>query len=281
MSATKNGTGGVPATAPTTIKTWEAGNGEVEQQEWPLGVPSDLSAEYAALKAAAIAGDGTQSLEYRAGQGRASLVKRIVRKADTTTDGYSEDVTVVEELYAVDVLKDISEAPYFATDLSASHPLYSKQNGKGEPVTAEQLVWVRDCVENRLTTDRITSEAKRLGLTGNSEWEDWTTLMKELRYHLSHGVETFFETGFVLRRSLYGVRTSAIKASFASINTVVAAPTFKSQMDQLLGTLPTGEWLYKPPQAEHLGRGRWRVTQEWQWSESWSIMYGGTWNGTT
>jgi len=106
-------------------------------------------------------------------------------------------------------------------------------------------------------------------------------LMKELRYHMAHGVESFYETSFVLRRSLHGVKTSVVKASFTGINAIAAtAPTLTTGMTTLVESLPTGEWLYRPPQAEHMGRGKWRVSQEWQWAEKWSIVYGGTWNGT-
>jgi 6-phosphogluconate dehydrogenase len=59
-----------------------------------------------------------------------------------------------------------------------------------------------------------------------------------------------------------------------------AAPEFDSRMDNLIAALPSGEWLIKPVQCEHLGRGKWRVSKEWQWAEAWSIVFGGTLNGT-
>jgi hypothetical protein len=110
--------------------------------------------------------------------------------------------------------------------------------------------------------------------------------MKDLRFHMVHGVTTAMKASFVLRRSYYGVRTSQVKASFTGINQVAdgtsgkqVRPVFKSAMDALIAALPTtGEWLYEPPGAEHLGKGRWRITQEWTWAEKWSVMYGGTWN---
>jgi hypothetical protein len=101
--------------------------------------------------------------------------------------------------------------------------------------------------------------------------------MKELHYHVMHGQESYYETGFVLRRSKNGLITSQIKEAFTGINTVVTAPTFLSEMDNLILALPTGEWLYRPPQAEYIGGGKWRITQEWHWAAKWSKMYGGTW----
>ena len=83
---------------------------------------------------------------------------------------------------------------------------------------------------------------------------------------------------------MYGVKTATITASFTGINLVCSAvaghqpiPTFLTEMDTLIAALPTGEWLYRPPQAEHLGKGKWRITLEWNWAVKWSIIYDGTW----
>jgi hypothetical protein len=269
----------IPDIAPTITKEWLPGSGETVTHEWPVGTAAEIESLYEVKKTEAEAGNNTQSLSYRTNNGRAALVARFGRTANAN-EGYGEDVTIIEELYAVDVIKDISAAPYFAVDLPSNHPLYANQNGKGEPVTAEQLAFIRYCVENHLTTGQITSEAQRLELSASLEWENWTTIMKEMRGHFEHGVDSFYETAFVLRRSLHGVRTSNIRASFTGVNTVVSAPVFESPMSTLIAALPSGEWLYRPPQAEHMGRGKWRVSQEWQWAEKWSIVYGGTWNGT-
>ena len=69
--------------------------------------------------------------------------------------------------------------------------------------------------------------------------------------------------------------------TFSSATVVFGTPTFSTPMNDLLSALPSGEWLYKPPQAENLGKGKWRIAQEWHWAEKWSIVYGGTANGTT
>jgi hypothetical protein len=260
MSTTKTPTVGLPETAPVVTVEWTAGIGETETQEWPVGTPTEVRAKYEALKAEGEAGNNLAGLTLRQAQGRTSLVARFGRTGSAAEQG--EDVAIVEELYAVDVIKDISEAPYFAD------------------LTAEQVTWIRHCVENNFTSTEITAEAAKDNIPAGLGWASWSDLMKNLRYHMVHGVESYYETAFVLRRSLYGVRTSAIKASFTGINTVVTAPTFVSQMDKLIAALPSGEWLYKPPQAEHLGRGKWRITREWQWANKWSIVYGGTWNGT-
>ena len=39
-------------------------------------------------------------------------------------------------------------------------------------------------------------------------------------------------------------------------------PEFDTEMDDLIRALPDGEWLKKPPQADFLGRGKWRITEE-------------------
>jgi hypothetical protein len=105
----------------------------------------------------------------------------------------------------------------------------------------------------------------------------WTDLQKQLHYHLVHGTVSYYETNFILRRSTTSARTQEVRASFDGINTVVTPPTLSVGMTQLLNSLPEGEWLKKPPQAQYLGRGRWQVDQSWHWAPKWSKIYGGTW----
>ena len=258
MSATKTPDSPLPTNPPVTIREFTPGMGESRTEEWPLGTVEEIEAKYDTMKSEALAGNNTQSISFRNAQGRASLVARFGRS--DTGEEQGDDITIIEELYAIDVIKDIAEAPYYAT------------------VTDEQVAWVRYCVEQRLSNAQITSESQRLGHAAGMEWASWSALMKSLRYHILHGVDSFFETGFILRESNYCARSASVKASFTNINAVVTAPSLSAKINNIIDSLPSGEWLYRPPQAEHLGRGNWRVTREWQWAVKWSVMYGGTWN---
>jgi len=280
MSVTRVPDVALPTAAPSESREWAVGNGETVVQDWG-GDKEQILEKYSELKATAEAGGNIAGLSYQMRQGRATLVARFGRTGGGS-EAYGDDVTVIEELIAVDVLKDISCAPYFAVLLEEGHPLYAKQDAetKGLPLSDDQVAYVRDCVERRLTEGEITTEVAKRGLSVSLAWASWSTGMKELRWHLERGIDTFYETGFVLRQSLYGVRTSAIKAAFTGLNTVAAAaPEFDSRMDNLIEALPSGEWLIKPVQCEHLGRGKWKVSKEWQWAEKWSIVFGGTLNG--
>ena len=270
MAPVKTPDVGLPTNAPVVSKEWAAGVGETETREWNIGTATEVIAEYETAKAAAEAGNNTQAISYTNSNGRARLMMRLGRTGNGGVE-YGDEVTVIEEMYAVDLTKAVSTAPYFSITVDA---------GKGLPLSDNEVVFVRRCVDNGLTDgDEITDYAARLELDpATFAWANWTDGMKELRYHLDHNVESYFETAFIVRRSLYGVRTSVIKASFANINKVVAAPVLSPNMSTLIDSLPAGEWLYKPPQAEYLGKGRWRVGLEWHWSETWSVVYGGTWN---
>jgi hypothetical protein len=256
MSPTKTPTVGLPENPPNETIDFVAGMGQSRTVEWPIGTPDEIRTQFDAMLAEAEAGNNTQALTYRNSGGRASLVAKFGRAEDG--DSPVPGATLVEELYAVDVLKDITEAPYFSS------------------LTDEQVAWVRYCAENRLTIAEIDATVAELGLSASLEHGSWSALMLTLFKHLIHGVESYYETGFVLRVTYHSIRSANVKASFAGINTVVAAPTLSSRMNNLILALPSGEWLYKPPQAEHVGRGRWRVSREWHWALKWSVVYGGT-----
>lgn len=286
MAPTKTPDVGIPILGNVHEKRWSTGNGETETIEWS-GMRSDVFEKYELEKSAGEAGANIASLIARSTNGRAVLTEEIGRKGQALPD-FPEDTTVIEELYATDIIKDISEAPYFSQTLASSHHLFAEQDAatKGLPLNDDAVAFIRYCVENRFTEAEITTAAADKGLAAATyRWANWSTGMKELRYHMLRGVDSYYETGFILRQSVHGVRTAAVKASMAAINAVAdggtgrqPVPVFKSSMDQLILALPDGEWLYRPPQAHHTGKGRWRITMEWQWAEKWSIVYGGTFN---
>jgi len=197
------------------------------------GDEASVAADYDTYKAAMVASTATtiSSLSYTAVGGRATFIRRYVRE--------NQDI---EELYGIDVIKDIATAPYF------------------DDLTDANIIAVRTAFEN--------SEAADAG---------WNAKQKNLYMHLARGSESYFETQFILRVTKHSVLLTAAAASFADINTVVTAPTLSSNMSALVASLPSGEWLKKPPSVENLGKGRWRVVQEYHWAKKWSIIYGGTW----
>jgi hypothetical protein len=150
----------------------------------------------------------------------------------------------IEELYGTDVIKDILTSAYFAD------------------LTDAEVAAVR-------------AEYEKTG--GGVADVSWNQLQKNLHTHLLRGEESFTLTQFILRVTNFCVRSSQINASFEDCNRVVPGIVLSPDMAALVNSLPTGEWLKKPPQVESLGRGRWRVTYEYHWSEKWSVVYGGTW----
>lgn len=272
MSATQTPENGIPENPPTVTKDWSPGVGETTSQEW-AGRLAEIEAKYAALKTAAENGEQSiAQLTFTNQTGRARVVARFVRSGGDVIEGNPSEVTVIEELYAIDVIKDIALAPLFNTHVDNwLSDFYGTAPDPEYFVTNDQIAWVRYCVENRWSEAEISANSG-----SKPGWDEWTLGMKELRNHLLSGQESYFETGFVLRRSKYSARTAEVKASFVNLNRVVTAPSFSSGMNHLIDALPDGEWLYKPPQAESLGRGRWRITQEWHWADKWSIVYGGS-----
>lgn len=258
MSIIENGTGGLPDLAPVRVRELIAGVGRTDVLTW-RGTPDAINAKYETLAAEAdMAASNIAQLTATIAEGRASLVARYGREGGGGS-GYPADITIVEELYAVDVVRDIWAAPYFTTDAVTL-------------LSDDECAWVLLAVNEKWSEADITENAN----ASWKEWGSWTAGMKQLRYHMLHGQESYYETAFVFRRNLYGVRTSAMGLSFANINRVVSAPVPTTALSSLIDTLPSGEWLYKPPQVETLSKGRVRGSLEWHWAVKWSKVYGGT-----
>jgi len=254
MAATEHPNVALTEEGQAKSKDWTLGDGENQSREW-TGSPEKCNTKFNDLVAEGNAGANIRALAYRRRNGRATLTASYGRNDGNVQAIYPEDVTMIEEVYAVDIMRDVRAAPYWTTTVN-------------DPVTVltdDQVIDVTGAVENNLKDAEITN------------WGTWTDSQKELRYHMVHGQDTYYETGFIMRQSLYGARTSEIKGAFTYANTVVTAPVYKTAMLALLEALPAGEWLLKPPQAEYLGKGKWRVSIEYHWAQKWSIIYGGTW----
>ena len=181
----------------------------------------------------------------------------------------------------MDVMKDMVNAPYFSITLPSGHPLYSTQDAatKGLPLTDDQVAAVRECVYRNLDEAAITAWANSNEGDSNYPFASWSTGMKELKYHMLHGAETYYETAYIFRRSKYGAKDSQIGEAFTNINTVATVdPAWGTPMGLLVNSLTPGEWLKRPSSVENYAPGKWRITEEYQWALKWSVVYGGTWN---
>jgi hypothetical protein len=239
MAAEQLGTGGLPEPAPMRRLEWTRGVGETREIEY-RGERSAVLAKYEALKNEI----GTANLQYINSEGRSRLVARFVRI--DLIGGGADGVTIVEELIGQDLVRVITASPYFVA------------------LSDNDVAEVLAAVESRAQEGDIDGYA------------GWAAAKKELRWQMLHGQESYFETVFVLRIRKQGIRSSALRGVFTGINTVVPLPDLSAGMTELVGTLPDGEWLYKPPQVEYVQRGIWSVASEWNWAVKWSIIYGGT-----
>ncbi len=242
MAAEQLGQQGLPTAPPTENYDWIRGVGETRQIEF-RGERNTVKSRYESLKNEV----GIAALNYQNAEGRARLMGRFVRT--DSIGGGQDGVTIVEELHGIDIVRSIFAAPLWA-DLDD-----------------DDIAEVAAAVEARLPEAEIDGYA------------DWGNTKKELRWQMLHGQDSYFETVFALRIRKQGVRSSALQGVFANINTVVPVPTLSAGMAELVGTLPDGEWLYKPPQVEYVRRGVWSVSSEWNWSAAWSVMYGGSKKG--
>ena len=281
MAPTKNPDQSPPTDPPVYRKEWSADQGLQYTSEWE-GTPDDMDTMFGELSSVGAAGgNNITQLSYENARGRARVVARFSADGQGTI-GFPDNVTVVEELYAIDVIRDITESAYFSQTITAPAWMVAKQDAatKGLPLSDEAIAFVRAVSEIRASEDGIDKYADQNDFAADPyHWENWSTGMKELRYHLIRGADSYYETAFVLRQSLHGIKKAQMGVTFTGINLIAqGAVIFATDMADLLAELPAGEWIQKSPQAEHLGQGRWRVTKEWHYAKKWSIVYGGSWN---
>ncbi len=241
MSATQLGIGGLPADPQTETREFVAGVGTTITREW-RGEKNAVLSKYQSLLGVV----GLREAAYSNAEGRSRVVAKFIRDVD---GGGGNSVTIVEELLGVDQVRSIYAAQMF------------------RELTDNAMAAVLLATENRVADEDIDG------------YGDWTDVQKELRWQMLHGQESYYETTFVLRVKKQGVRSSALRGVFTGVNEIKALPQLSSGMTELVGTLPDGEWLYKPPQVQYVQRGIWSVESEWNWAPKWSVVYGGTLKG--
>jgi len=173
--------------------------------------------------------------------GRGEL--EVIYNPDVTTAGGdpSED-GFAEELYGVDLIKDIR-----------TNAVFESENAYGLNVAYK--AWENAEQEN----------------------ESWNDRQKLLYRMLSKGQESYIETSFVYRRTYFRATTDELALSFTDVNRVVGTPpALTTRMQALIEALPAGEWMKKPPQAEYTGKGRYRLAQDWMYAVKWASIYGGS-----
>lgn len=178
------------------------------------------------------------SIAYEEFAGRASLTVNYERESDDISN-YG-----IQEFAAVDVLRDIKCAQYFAG------------------LTNAQAAEVQRYWDSRLDPDAA-----------------WSDLQKSLYGHMAHGQESYIETAYEFRQTFQTTSAKRIKAASSKPNKVTDLPGISPSLSKLIDGVPDGEWLQKPTTVQYAGRKGWTVTLTYHWAPKWSIIYGGTFTG--
>ena len=187
---------------------------------------------------AASAEEGISGLTYREQKGRGTLDIQYSRMAVVSNpiDGDS-----IQELYGVDIVRDILTAPYFKSlttnEISDIMKLYEARDGLGSGVYSDKE--------------------------------------KTLYGHLMHGDDSWVETRYEFRQTWQVSSTKELNQAASNPNTIQALPALNSTMQKLIDSLPEGQWLKKPIQVQQAGRRGWVVSLTYQWAKQWSIIYVG------
>lgn len=201
------------------------------------GPDSAILALYNNLKAAAVAGRSSATDSIEYDPGRGKASLQVV---------YTDDGVAIYELFANEFTKSVKQAPYFTTEDPA------------------------------LTTAQIEEVAQAYDDGKSVATAGFTGKQATLLTMLNMGIEEYYESGWVLRETTIVGWKSTVSTSLANVNEVVAPPSIP-EAQSLIGSLPSGEWLYKAPVIRTDGPKRWVIVREWWWANKWSAaLYGGT-----
>ena len=214
---------------------------------------------------------------------------------ETTTIKKTGDVTQIEALYEADI------ETIQGGDSSISSLTFNSRNGRGETTIlyepaeddpeaeedgAQELVAI-DVIRPIYTAPYFKSldytqvgDVRRTVADGVREVDaGWVDLQKVLFKHLIMGRDTYYETAYIFRKTFKTSSSSALNRSASDINTVVALPALSSAMQNMIDSLPVGEWLKRPTQVRNMSKSGYDVSEEYLWAPIWSVVYGGTFTG--
>lgn len=235
-----------------SVRVWSLEEGEalVTTYKGPYSVLETL---YNTYVDAALAGNPSiSSVELPVTNGRATLTIRTVDQAyGGSSGGETERIDGVEELYPVDITKDVAAAP------------------KYESLSSGDIAKVK-----RAISDLMDGSDAYTYLGGDG-------LMWDLWKRYQHGENNYLALSYVFRRSY--VTNSRLRAIslLGTVNTVITqaalVAAINSKIASVVAAVPDGEWLVRTPKVSFQGRGKYHIEEEYQWALKWSDLYtGGT-----
>jgi hypothetical protein len=229
----------------TISKNWAPDKGEetITTKTGPVDTIEDLY-DADLISASDNPNAGITNVTLRKSRGRGELSTTGIRVMTSSFTGFGSEEGL-QELLAIDVLRPIWAAPYWGEqELDA-------------PYIAQVRVWVEN---------------------GNTEADpEWSKAAQETLFnHIITGIDTYYETAYVFRRTFRASSTTLKKYEIDDLNTVVQLPKLSKTLENFIDKIPEGEWLKRPTQFRFLGREGWEISEEYLWAPQWSIVYGGT-----
>jgi hypothetical protein len=228
----------------STTYQWTPDQGE-QQIDTKTGAASDLLPLYEQEKIAALFSSTISGIGLQTQRGRGTLTVTNARVIDQGQDPIIAGG--LQELIGVDVVLPIYRAPYFQT------------------LTTAEVAEVRTAIEDGLTNPEGVVSG------GNKAYQ--------LFGHLLLGYDSYYETAYLFRRTFRTSRSQQVQLAASNPNTVQNLPQLSTTLQNLIDTLPVGEWLKRTVDVRYLGREGWDVSDSYLWAPKWSIVYGGTFTG--
>jgi len=232
----------------TVTRTTQVGGGQVTIESYEGPVTELEAKEAALLSAASLTRLSQMVLNHTDGHG--TLQANYERLAS----GIGPEDEAFQELYGMDVIRDIYVAPYW----------------KAKGLTNADIMKVRYLIERQVTEDdpiwdRVTS--------------GWPAACDTLYGHLVNGQDSYIDTMYEFRETYRVTSARNLRKASSDPNTVVTLPALGQTLRTLIDSLPAGEWLKKPTCVLSAGRGFWDVKTVYQLMPKWSVIYGGTFTG--
>lgn len=231
-------------------RTWNATDG-VQTFKRFFGTADAITAKFNELSATANSGvdDLDEDINGKAGR----LLARVLEDSGGADGGNTEELNAVWEVYAQPLLKPIEAH----TDFDA--------------VTAKRKRYVEKAARDAEALDAAATDAE-----------------KTLYAYYSNQILEFKMFNLELRKTTTLSSRTAITASYANINEVVALPSVPFALIGVLTSLPkmdgtTGawQWLKEAPQIRQVAKRKFQLSYFWSGAERWASIYpGGSWTPT-